>query len=422
MEPVFDNKNVTEPMKKLTRRSLACFIATAIGRAVSAQELGEPPLGTVDDFVPVSPRPHRQAVSVVRTNRADVANFYQTTYLASQAVPMGWNGNRSTCTPGTNSQAYADATILRVNYYRAMVGLPGDVTLSNVWSGKCQEAALMMSANGQLSHFPPTSWSCYTANGAEAAGKSNIGLGTEGAACVDLYIDDPGGGGNAAVGHRRWILFPPTKIMGTGSIPSSGGWAANDLWVIGGAGSRPAQPAWVAWPPQGYIPYQVLPKNSRRWSFSYAGATFTGASVFMQRSGTDVPVTLEAQAQGYGDNTIVWVPQGVPATAPASDITYSVTVSNVVVSGTPRVFNYNVTIIDPYYTPPPDPILTARLSTNRIIVTWPSVNTGYTLQQSSSLANATNWSNVATAPQVISNRFSVTLDMTPNPTYYRLRK
>jgi hypothetical protein len=178
----------------------------------------------------------------------------------------------------------------------------------------------------------------------------------------------------------------------------------------------------VAWPPQGYIPYQVLPKNSRRWSFSYAGATFTGASVFMQRSGTDVPVTLEAQAQGYGDNTIVWVPQGVPATAPASDITYSVTVSNVVVSGTPRVFNYNVTIIDPYYTPPPDPILTARLSTNRIIVTWPSVNTGYTLQQSSSLANATNWSNVATAPQVISNRFSVTLDMTPNPTYYRLRK
>jgi ATP/ADP translocase len=39
-----------------------------------------------------------------------------------------------------------------------------------------------------------------------------------------------------------------------------------------------------------------------------SGATFTGATVFMQRAGTNVPVTMEAQAQGYGDNTVVWVP------------------------------------------------------------------------------------------------------------------
>jgi hypothetical protein len=135
-----------------------------------------------------------------------------------------------------------------------------------------------MSAQGSLSHTPPTNWACYTTNGAEAAGKSNIGLGADGPGVIDLYVDDPGSGGNAAVGHRRWILYPPTKIMGTGSIPGTGGWAANALWVIGGTGSRPAQPAWVAWPPQGFIPYQILPKNSQRWSFSYRSATFTGAS------------------------------------------------------------------------------------------------------------------------------------------------
>jgi hypothetical protein len=61
-------------------------------------------------------------------------------------VASGWNGNRSTCTAGTTSQAYADATILRVNYYRAMTGLPGDVILSNLWNLQVQDAALMMSA------------------------------------------------------------------------------------------------------------------------------------------------------------------------------------------------------------------------------------------------------------------------------------
>jgi len=84
--------------------------------------------------------------------------------------------------------------------------------------------------------------------------------------------------------------------MGTGNVPSTGGWAANDLWVIGGSGSRPAQPAWVAWPPPNYVPWQIMPRSSGRWSFSYPGATFTGASVFMQHAGTNVALTLEAQA------------------------------------------------------------------------------------------------------------------------------
>ena len=333
-------------MKKLTliQGTCACLLTLAgIGRS---QELGPPPLADATQFVPVSPA-SPQVVTVNPTDRTAVVQLYQNTYLASQGIVSGWTGNRSTCTAGTTSQAYADATILRVNYYRAMAGLPGDVILSNAWNLEAQDAALMMSAQGSLSHSPGTNWSCYTAAGAEAAGKSNLALGADAAAAIDLYMDDPGTGGNAAVGHRRWILYPPTKIMGTGNIPSTGGWAANDLWVIGGSGARPAQPAWVAWPPPNFIPWQILPHSSGRWSFSYPGATFSAASVFMQQGATNVALTLEAQAQGYGDNTIVWVPQGIPTGAPSADLAYSVTVSNVVVSGQSRVFSYNVTIIDP---------------------------------------------------------------------------
>lgn len=399
------------------RRVCLCFALLVTASIGAAQELGPPPLATDRDFVPVwtvSPK----TITVNPNDRADVVQFYQTTYKASQGVSSGWTGNRNNCTAGTTSQAYADATILRVNYFRAMTGLPGDIVLSNAWNLKAQDAALMMSAQGQLSHSPGTNWTCYTAGGAEAAGKSNLALGADAAAAIDLYMDDPGSGGNAAVGHRRWILYPPTKIMGTGSIPASGGWAANDLWVIGGAGSRPAQPLWVAWPPAGYVPYQVMPRSSGRWSFSYPGASFANAVVLMQRLGTNVPVTLETQAQGYGDNTIVWVPQGVPTTAPTSDATYTVSVSNVLVSSQSRLFTYTVTIIDPDL-----PALTIQSAmTNTMTLLWPSASTSYSLQQNSTLTNTTTWSNVNTTPQIIGNRYVATITNSSGAKFFRLRK
>jgi hypothetical protein len=393
-------------------------VSSALVSGVSrAQELGPPPLGSDSDFVPVSSRSPK-VVTVNPTDRAAVVQLYQTTYQASQGITPGWTGNRSTCTAGTTSQAYADATILRVNYFRAMAGLPGDVILTNAWSLKAQDAALMMSAQGALSHSPATNWSCYTPGGAEAAGKSNLSLGADAAAAIDLYMDDPGSGGNAAVGHRRWVLYPPTKVMGAGNIPASGGWAANDLWVIGGSGARPSQPAWVAWPPPSYIPWQIMPLSSGRWSFSYPGATFSGAAVFVQHAGTNVPVTLETQAQGYGDNTIVWVPQGVPTGAPVGDLSFSVTVSNVVVSGQARAFSYTVTVIDPDV-----PVLAIRIApTNSLAMSWPAASNGYSLQQNSSARNSTGWTNVAVTPNLISNQYVVTVPIASAPRYYRLSK
>jgi hypothetical protein len=94
-------------------------------KVASAQELGPAPLANESDFVSVSSRSPR-VVTVTPTDRAAVVQFYQTTYQASQGITSGWTGNRGTCAARTTSQAYADATILRVNYFRAMAGLPGD--------------------------------------------------------------------------------------------------------------------------------------------------------------------------------------------------------------------------------------------------------------------------------------------------------
>jgi hypothetical protein len=174
----------------------------------------------------------------------------------------------------------------------------------------------------------------------------------------------------------------------------------------------------VAWPPPNYVPWQIMPRSSGRWSFSYPAATFTGAAVSMQHAGTNVPVTLEAQAQGYGDNTIVWVPQGVPTGAPASDLSYSVAVSNVVVGGQSRVFNYNVTIIDPSV--PALAIKTGSAST--LSMSWPSSSSGYSLQQNSSLGSRAGWTNLNVSPQIVGNQYVATVPIGIGVKYYRLSK
>jgi len=298
---------------------------------------------------------------VDRTNRQAVVDFYTSVYLPAFAVANDWTGSVAGCNAGSTSAAYADATMDMVNYFRAMTGLPAAVTHEAVKDGKAQLAALMMTANNSLSHAPPPEWTCYTAGGAEAAGKSNLALGVAGARAVTLYMSDTGLG-NTALGHRRWVLYPPQVEMGTGSTED-----ANDLWVIGTFGTRPASPAVVAWPPSGFVPYQVI---YSRWSFSVntsATVSFASATVSMMRGGTAVSLAVLENADGYGDNTIAWEPLGLGFTGGGADEAITVQVNNVLVNDVPASYAYTVTVIDPARVPPPaftdDPLI---LRTTRV--------------------------------------------------------
>jgi len=163
------------------------------------------------------------------------------------------------------------------------------------------------------------------------------------------------GAANGPVGHRRWILYPQTQIMGTGDLPSPPGWAANALWVIDSHYSDPRPPTreeFVAWPPPGYVPYQVV---YPRWSFSYAGANFSSATVTMTQGGASVPVALDTLATGYGENTMVWIPLGLGSSQswpkPLKDMPYMVTISNIIIGTDTRTFTYKVTVFDPAKAP-----------------------------------------------------------------------
>ncbi len=106
----------------------------------------------------------------------------------------------------------------RINFYRALVALPADITFDAVKNGKDQKTALMMSANNLLDHLPPTNWTWYTPDGAEGAGNSNLVLGRYGPAAVDAYMVDPGAN-NHLVGHCRWLMYSRASVMGR-AIPT----------------------------------------------------------------------------------------------------------------------------------------------------------------------------------------------------------
>lgn len=293
--------------------------------------------------------------TVSTDSREQVRDFYNAIYPTSANVPMNSTADVPNCTPGTNSIAFIEAVLRRINWFRAMAGVPAAVSFNATYNENAQQMAVMISANNQLNHNPPTNWSCYNSAGASQSG-GNQAIGFNGADAITGYIWDFGSN-NSEVGHRRWILLPQTQVMGTGDVPANGtNEPANSTWVFDSSinNPRPAtrQP-YVSWPPEGYVPYQV---TYPYWSLSLSNANFTNATVTMKSNNVSVAVAIQPLANGYGENTLVWVPMGLDATQQGTvfpfngtDTVYSVTVSNIGIANTTNKisFSYNVTVFDP---------------------------------------------------------------------------
>jgi uncharacterized protein YkwD len=277
-------------------------------------------------------------------SRAEVVNLFNNQFFPALLVPPDWTGNTAGCVPGSTSAAFEAATVQMVNYFRTMAGLP-TVTLDAARTPGAQSAALMMAAQGDLSHNPPPGWACRTQAGADAAGRSNLSLGSAGADAMRQYMQDTG---VDSLGHRRWIIFPPEVQIGTGSTDFT-----NALDVVGGPfGQRTTSPEFVAWPPPGFVPYSVVYPT---WSFAYPDANFTNATVTLASQGIPVAQNVTQLPINFGDNGVSWVPQGLVTGAGVADLTVTVSVNNVLINGTPRNFSYTMTIIDPNLTPPTPP-------------------------------------------------------------------
>jgi hypothetical protein len=287
-------------------------------------------------------------LSVNVRDKTAVLAFYQAYHETAPAAQTGWTGDRAACNAGTTSASYRQSLEGLVNFFRAMAGVPAQITFLDEYNAKAQQAALMMSVNEQLDHFPPATWKCYTAEGAEAAASSNLsiwyGLG-DGYHGIKGQMEDDGPN-NYPVGHRRWILCPATQFMGTGDVPENDDFmAANALWVIDDstAGPRPSvRDDFVAWPPSGYVPDNLV---YGRWSFMLRDADFSAAAVRVRYAGNDLPLQILPQQPGACENTLVWVPEiDWDELNPNQDHRFDVEISGVLIDGQTRTFAYDVIV------------------------------------------------------------------------------
>ena len=277
--------------------------------------------------------------SVDATSKASVAEAYRNVLVPALAVPVSWNGTADSCDAGAISAEAQTATLAAVNYMRELSGL-SKVTFNPTYNAKAQKAALVYTANNDLSHDIPSSWKCYSSDAAAAGERSNIayGDGIAGPLAVLGYMEDPGAYNDVA-GHRRWVLYPNAKTMGSGSTD-----IAQVLYVQGATSKKTKNPAWVEWPTAGYFPQQLEPNG--RWSLTANAAwkwSFSKAKVSVKTaSGKSLPVKVESRNdQGYGNDTIVFKVSGVKKASGAGVALYTVKVSGIKKAGSSKAVSYS---------------------------------------------------------------------------------
>lgn len=281
--------------------------------------------------------------------RDAVTKLYREVYCPTNRTLSNWKGDLEAGDFGSVSPEHIEAIRQRIIFFRALARVPATVTFDPLLNTYASQAALMMSANKRISHSPDSSWLYYSPEGAQAAGSSNLSLGTAGPETIDDFIADDGDS-NSSVGHRRWLLFPSNGAFGLGLVdplpsiyPS-----ALALWVVPPV-MMPSSTAY-SWPPPGFVPYSLL---FQRWSFSLSGADFSGARINVMKDGQPQEIILEPFVSGFGDNTIVWrlVKPVVPTN---TDAVFSISITDV---RTPqneiKDFSYTITAYSPDSTDDP---------------------------------------------------------------------
>jgi hypothetical protein len=234
-----------------------------------------------------------------------------------------WSGDASACTAGDMTAEARQSAYRLHSLYRFLAGqMP--VMMTDEGNRLAQGCALLMTANGTISHMPPSTWKCYTAEAAKTAATSSVS--SDGAvASVDGYMIDPGN--PTTLGHRRWILSNQLSGVGFGS---SGKFSCQYQPAKGAAAGAKA---WVAWPPQGQVPLQALrggfgtSVDQTGWSVQSDTINLSAAQVAVTSAGMTLPVTVTQLGSGYGSTyAISFIPMGWTS---AAGKTYHVAISGI---------------------------------------------------------------------------------------------
>ncbi|GLR15018.1 hypothetical protein GCM10007907_38080 [Chitinimonas prasina] len=301
-----------------------------------------------DEPAVVVPAGMRAGWVVDTQQREAVRLFHRVRYRATPRSGF-WQGSIDRCDAGETLPQHRQAALARINWFRAMAGVPADVEEDPAASRKTQAAALVMAANGRIAHAIDPGWRCHSDDAEEGARLSLLARGENGAGAVTAFMRDAGLQ-NQGVNHRRWLLYPQTRFIGLGDVPVAGqADAASGFTAYDGlyGSNRPAvRDGFVAWPPPGWVPYGVV---FPRWSFALPGADFSEARIRMWQGDEEVAVATEALEVDVGEPTLVWRAHALAHDAAWTDRDgqYRVRIDRVKLAGAWQEYAYQVKLFDP---------------------------------------------------------------------------
>jgi Cysteine-rich secretory protein family len=288
-------------------------------------------LGIVGPLVAQSDIAEPVRFAHVNRDRAAMQELYRKMYEPARDHQEGWV-DKGNCEAGTLPAATLKARLQELNYFRKMAGLY-PVTLNAEFNKYAQAAAFLMRQNGTLSHHPPTTWKCYSELGAKGAGSCNLGYGGG----ILGYMTD-WGASNQDCGHRMWILSALKEQLGYGGTD-----ATDAIYVFGPTTKRDSLPEYVAWPPAGFVPQEII---DSRWTISIPGvyAKYDKATVTVTADGKNVPL-IYAKPTSYGDGGLAFeLDNFEDLETRMLDKKIKVSVKNIMVGNEIHQFSYEVVL------------------------------------------------------------------------------
>ena len=168
-----------------------------------------------------------------------------------------------------------------LNFVRYLAGLP-EVPWHS-YNLQCQNGALVLAANGVLSHTPaqPKGMGIHNEyqSGYDACGKSNLFMSSGNSATLEdavrSWCNDSDPSNIKALGHRRWVLNPVMGKTGFGCVTNPGKGTFVTMWAFDNSGTGKKDR--VLWPNEGNFPSNFFePKQA--WSISLNSSVYSNTA------------------------------------------------------------------------------------------------------------------------------------------------
>lgn len=320
--------------------------ASSDSEAVNGNATGEPPVSSGGPTAPVTgPAP---APPPVMPSPSSGNALYDRNPIVSS------------CDAGQLKASEKALALAKVNAIRALHRLPA-VAYDFASDIQTSKSALISVANAKLTHAPTTDDKCYTAEGKDGSGSSNLYISyssaprtlASDAAVVAFLIDD----GVASLGHRRWLLHPFLSHTSFGRVDGtplvSSPWSnvtGMSLKVIGfpSADLTSTNIEYIAYPegdyPSAYfkhgwyMSFSLLANKSGTFANGSSAVDFSAATVEVRDvGGVTLPVTEQsANYSGYGiPNALQWKVAGT-----VNNTQYTVRIQGTKVGGVVKDYQY----------------------------------------------------------------------------------